>query len=63
MAEFNPKDMEAAGQSAVEELRGIVEKMTPEQKVGFKVLVAWFARWFMRAGYKHLCRPLIAEFK
>jgi hypothetical protein len=61
MAESN--EMEAAGQSAIEELRGIVAKMTPEQKQGFTQLVAWFVRWYMKAGYKHLCRPLIAEFK
>jgi len=55
-------DFEKAGQEAIEEFRKKYAALTPEQKEGVKIVVSWIRSWFMKAGYKHLCRNILKEF-
>jgi hypothetical protein len=60
MAEDSSFDM--AAQEAEAELQEIVKGMTDEMKLTMRKLVAWWKKWFMKAGHKRLGR-IIANFR
>lgn len=55
--------MNMAADAAEQELRKKLEAMTPEQRAGAMAVGAWVKANYMAAGYKRLCKSLIAVTK
>jgi hypothetical protein len=55
------EEMATAGVEAENELR--VKMADPEFLAAAKLIGGWINKWYLKAGYKRLCRALLAALK
>ena len=54
------EDMDIATVEAYNEFEAMIKDAKPAELAGMHKLIDWIGKWYLKAGYKRLCRQLMA---